>query len=64
MVDGDLRKKGGKSREANSDRPIFVICLRAERHVEPIRALRAALKTLKRAYGLQCVSIKQAGKPG
>ena len=42
MVDGDLRKKGGKSREANSDRPIFVVCLRAERHVEPIRALRAA----------------------
>ena len=49
----DLRKKGGNSREANSDRPIFVVCLRAERHVEPYRALRRGLKTLKRAYGLQ-----------
>jgi hypothetical protein len=47
-VDGDLRTKGGNSREANSDRPIFVICLRAERHVEPYRALRRGLKILLR----------------
>ena len=54
-MDGDLRTKGGKSREANSDRPIFVVCLRAERHVEPYRALRRGLKMLLRACRLRCV---------
>ena len=66
MVDGDLRTKGGNSREANSDRPIFVVCLRAERHVGPYRALRRGLKILLRVCWLRCVGIsvqKQTRKP-
>ena len=43
-------------------RPIFILCLRAQPRVEPIRALRAALKTLKRRLSLQCVSVREARK--
>ena len=42
--------------------PIFVVCLQAQKGVEPIRALRRALKTLKRRYGLRCVTIREARK--
>ena len=47
---------------ARQARPIFIICLRAQPRVEPIRALRAALKALKRRLGLQCVSVREARK--
>jgi hypothetical protein len=40
--------------------PIFIVCLQAQKGVEPIRALRGALKTLKRRYGLRCVTIREA----
>ena len=43
-------------------RPVFVVCLQAQKGVEPIRALKAALKTLKRRYGLKCVTIREARK--
>jgi hypothetical protein len=43
-------------------RPIFVVCLQPQKGVEPIRALRAALKTLKRRHGLKCVTIREARK--
>ena len=42
--------------------PIFIICLRAQPRVEPIRALRAALKALKRRHGLQCVSVRKRAR--
>jgi hypothetical protein len=45
---------------ARQPRPIFVVCLQAQKGVEPIRALRGALKVLKRRYGLRCVTIKEA----
>ena len=39
-------------------RPIFILQLRAESHVDdPIRALRAALKTLLRRFGLRVVKL-------
>jgi hypothetical protein len=38
-------------------RPIFVVRLRAEPDVNPIRALRAFLKTALRRFGLRCMSI-------
>jgi hypothetical protein len=39
-------------------RPIFTIVLRAEPGVtEPVKALRLALKTLLRRFGLRCVRI-------
>jgi hypothetical protein len=38
-------------------RPTFIIVLRPKPGIDPIRALRAALKRLWRAYGLRCVSI-------
>ena len=45
-----------------SERPVFVVCLQAQKGVEPVRALKAALKTLKRRYGLRCVTIREARK--
>jgi hypothetical protein len=42
-------------------RPVFVVCLQAQKKgVEPIRALRGALKVLKRRFGLRCVTIREA----
>jgi hypothetical protein len=44
-----------------SDRPRYIITLQAEKHVvDPIRALRAALKRLLRSYGLRAVSVEEA----
>jgi hypothetical protein len=40
-------------------RPIFTLRLQALKGVEPIRALRLALKHLLRRCGLRCVSIEQ-----
>jgi hypothetical protein len=38
---------------------IFVVRLASMPGTDPIRALRAVLKTLKRGYGLRCVSAVQ-----
>lgn len=44
---------------SDSPRPIFILKLRVEPHVvDPIRALRFALKALKR-FGLACLSIEE-----
>jgi hypothetical protein len=40
-------------------RPIFVVRLRAEPDVNPIRTLRAFLKATLRRFGLRCMSINQ-----
>jgi hypothetical protein len=42
-----------------TNRPVFIIALRAERGVDAIRALRAALKILGRRFGLRAISVKQ-----
>jgi len=43
-----------------ADRSIFVISLRPEPDVaDPVRSLRAALKTLLRRYGLRAVAIQK-----
>jgi hypothetical protein len=39
--------------------PIFLVRLRALPGVDAIRALRAALKTLLRRYGLRCESVEE-----
>jgi hypothetical protein len=41
------------------DRPIFVMTLRAEPNVDPIKSLRAVLKVLLRGYGMKCLSVNQ-----
>ena len=38
-------------------RPVFVLTLRAEPGVNSIQALRAALKALRRTYGLKCIRL-------
>ena len=43
---------------ARPPRPIFVVCLRAEPGVAPYRALKGALKVLKRRFGLKATNIK------
>jgi hypothetical protein len=40
------------------NRPTFLLRLRPERSVDPIRALRAALKVLLRLFGLRAVSVE------
>ena len=43
----------------NYRRPVFVIRLRPEPRVDPIRALRGGLKALKRQFGLKCVDVRE-----
>jgi hypothetical protein len=40
------------------DRPTFIPILRPEPDVDPIRALRGALKVLLRRFGLRAVSVE------
>ena len=43
-----------------TDRPVFVVRLQAEPHVvNPVLALRAALKRLQRGFGLKCLAVQQ-----
>jgi hypothetical protein len=39
-----------------TDRPIFILHLRPEPNVDPIRALRLLLKAASRRYGLRCIN--------
>ena len=48
-----------KTAQAMTKRPVFVITLRPLPGVDPVRALRAALKLLLRRFGLRCVSISE-----
>jgi hypothetical protein len=44
-------------------RSIFTLRLRPEKGVDPIRALRGALKILLRKFGLRTVSVEEGGAP-
>jgi hypothetical protein len=46
-----------------SQRPNYVLTLRAEPNVDAIRSLRFALKILFRRLGLKCIAIRE-DKPG
>jgi hypothetical protein len=39
--------------------PVFLVRLRPLPGVDAVRALRAALKTLLRKYGLRCESVEE-----
>jgi hypothetical protein len=41
------------------DRPIFLMTLRPEPGIDPIRSLRSVLKVLLRGYGMKCLRIDQ-----
>jgi hypothetical protein len=41
------------------ERPVFVVKLRPEPHVDGVRALRALLKTSLRRFGLRCVAAEE-----
>ncbi len=45
-------------------RPLYTITIRAEPGVDPVRALRAFLKTALRRFGLRCVAIAEADEDG
>jgi hypothetical protein len=45
--------------DTREPRPIFVIRLRAEKGVDALRALRAALKVLGRRFGLRAVEVRE-----
>jgi hypothetical protein len=47
-----------KPMSARQSRPVFIVCLQPQKGVEPIRALRGALKTLFRRHGLRCATVK------
>jgi hypothetical protein len=40
------------------ERPVFVLVIQAEPGVEPIRAVRALLKVMLRAFGLRGLRIR------
>ena len=47
---------------ARQPRPVFTITLRPQPGVDdPVRALRAALKTLLRRFGLKAVAVREEG---
>lgn len=41
------------------DRPIYLLRLRPEKGVDPIRALRWILKRVLRDYGMQAISCEE-----
>jgi hypothetical protein len=43
-------------------RGVFVVTLRALPGIEPIRALRALLKTALRRDGLECLDVRRVGE--
>jgi hypothetical protein len=45
--------------QVTGGRPVFVLRVRAEPHVEGIRALRWLLKTMLRRFGLRCIEANQ-----
>ena len=45
------------------ERPVFVLALRPEPRVDGIRALRGALKVLKRRFGLRAVTVREHHAP-
>jgi hypothetical protein len=45
--------------DTREPRPIFLIRLRAEKNVDALRALRAALKVLGRRFGLRAVEVRE-----
>jgi hypothetical protein len=46
----------------SEQRPIFVVRVRAEPRVDPIKALRAFLKVALRRFGLRAVSVDREVK--
>ena len=44
-------------RRQDECRPLIVVSLRPEPHVDPMLALRAALKMLLRQYNVRCVKV-------
>jgi hypothetical protein len=44
---------------APPDRPTFLLRLRPEPGIDPVRALRHVLKRLLRSYGMKCVTCEQ-----
>ena len=45
-----------------TNRPTFIVALRPEPNVDGVRALRFALKVLKRRFGLQALSVFEKPK--
>ena len=43
---------------------MFVLRLTPNRGVDPIRALRALLKTMSRRFGLRCLSVEELAESG
>jgi hypothetical protein len=50
------------ARHRRTVRPTFVLILRPNPGVDPVRALRSALKTLLRRHGFRCLSVCEERK--
>jgi hypothetical protein len=66
---GSLRNDRPRERmntmsEPAKDRPIFVLRLRAEPGVDPIRSLRALLKVTLRWFGLRAIEAREENRVG
>jgi hypothetical protein len=49
------------AKSSGQQRPVYLITLRAPSDRDAIRLLRAALKTLGRRFGLQCLRVEEFG---
>jgi hypothetical protein len=49
---------------AADERPVFVLRLRPEKNIDPIRALRNVLKRLLRNHGMRAVSVEEEKPDG
>jgi hypothetical protein len=49
-------------RQKRPGRPTYLVRLRPEPGVDPIRALRRGLKSLLRQHGLRCISARESAK--
>jgi hypothetical protein len=55
---GDNRKRLQRSSDGSLAGPTFVLRLRPEPGIDPVRALRAALKVLLRRFGLKAIEVE------
>jgi hypothetical protein len=56
---GDFNSRPRAGQEQTARTPIYLLRLRPGPGIDPVHALRAALKSLLRRYGLRCVSARE-----
>jgi hypothetical protein len=56
---GTLETQAGDAAEQCRNSPTYLVRLRPEPGVDPVRALRATLKTALRRFGLKVIEVRE-----